>query len=284
MFEAERFPSLRQHLPRKVAGALFQIDLGGRTAAVTGAGRGIGRTVALALAGAGASVAVLARSIPEIEAVADEVAALGVRAVAVPCDVADPGAVSPAFRRIADDLGPVDILCNVAGTNHRAPAASFPLDRWEQVLSVNLRGTLLCSQAVAPGMLRRGWGRILNVTSMLAHQGTPDLAAYASSKGGVAQLTKVLACEWGSGGVTVNAISPGYVRTPLTEPLWHDDTFRKRVVSRTAAGRWGDPEDVAPLVVFLSSDAARWINGAVIPVDGGFLAGDPALRPGGGHG
>lgn len=245
-------------------------DLTGRTAVVTGASRGIGAAVAAGLLRAGADVVGLQRG-----PVPDDLARLAVdcgRALhRVPVDLADPVSVDDAVAA-ALALGPVDILVNNAGTQVRHPAEDFPLADFDAVLAVNTRAVFQLCQAFGRPMLERGWGRVVNVASLLSFQGGLRVPAYAASKGAVAQLTKALCNEWAARGVAVNAVAPGYVDTDMNEALLADAERHAAISARIPAGRWGRGEDLAGAVVFLSSEAAAYVHGVVLPVDGGWLA------------
>ena len=252
--------------------------LEGRVALVTGGGRGIGRAIALAFAREGARVAVTGRTPAEVEAVAAEARALGRQAVAVPCDVADRAQVDAAARVAAEALGPIQVLVNNAGMAVSAKLADTSDALWEQHLRVNLTGAFYASRAVLPGMLAAGWGRIVNVASMAARQGYPYIAAYVASKHGLLGLTRALAMEVVSSGITVNAICPGYVATDLT---WES---ARRIQARTGRSyeeavrslaafspqrRLVEPDEVAALAVLLASEDARSVTGQAWNVDGG---------------
>ncbi|MFH1570157.1 MAG: glucose 1-dehydrogenase, partial [Gemmatimonadota bacterium] len=253
---------------------LDRMGLKGKAALITGAGRGIGRGVARAYAEAGADLALVSRTKEQVEEAAAECQDLGVQAVAVPADVSRPEDIQRLVETAVSELGRLDILVNNAGTNYRAPALEYRAEDFDRILSVNLRGAYLASQAAARQMVaqRRG-GRLICTTSLLSHRGVPGLSAYAASKGGLAQMVRVMAVEWAEHGITVNGISPGYIATALTQPLRDDQQQNDRIVSRIPMRRWGTPEDMAGMYVFLASDAAAYITGQLFPVDGGWLAG-----------
>jgi 2-dehydro-3-deoxy-D-gluconate 5-dehydrogenase len=248
----------------------FRLD--GRVALVTGSRRGLGRAAVLALAEAGADLAVVDRG-DASETVA-ELRALGRRVHAVHCDfaVATPVELRAVIDEAAEVLGAVDILVNNAGTIRRHPAVDYPAQDWDEVLTVDLDAVFHLSQAAGRRMLDRGWGRIINIASMLSFQGGRFVSAYTAAKHGVAGLTKAMANEWATGGVTVNAIAPGYMSTDNTAALRADTERERSIVARIPAGRWGTGQDIQGAVVFLASDAAAYVNGAVLPVDGGWLA------------
>jgi 2-dehydro-3-deoxy-D-gluconate 5-dehydrogenase len=247
------------------ASSLF--DLNGRRALVTGGGSGIGAGIAEALAGAGARVAVLGRS-ATVDEVADRVHGIAVRA-----DLSQRDELRRGFTDAVAALGGLDVLVTSHGTLHAGPAEDLGIGAWDDTLEVNLTSVFELCQLAAREMLAGGAGKIITIASMLSFQGGFRAAAYASSKGGVAQLTKALANEWAPHGINVNAIAPGYVQTALNAHIWRDDPERCRaVLDRLPAGRWGEPTDLAGAAVFLSSPASDYVHGIVLPVDGGWLA------------
>ena len=253
---------------------LDSMNLAGKVAVVTGAGRGIGQRVAIAYAEAGADVALVSRTLEEVEKVAGQIRALGVRALAIEADLGVPEDVERLVATAVKEMGKLDILVNNAGINHRAPTLDFELADFDRVLDVNLRGLYYASQKAAQQMVEQGeGGRIINTTSLASHMGVPGLSAYAASKGGVAMIIRVMAVEWATEGITVNGVSPGYIAPSLTQPLRDDEERNEWILSRIPMKRWGTPEDMAGLYVFLASDAASYITGQLFPVDGGWLAG-----------
>ncbi|WP_166845422.1 glucose 1-dehydrogenase [Isoptericola sp. BMS4] len=249
------------------AGGRF--SLSGRTAVVTGGGRGLGAGVTTALLTAGADVVVLARRDPPAELV-EAARDLGRTLEFVPVDLVDADAVDAAADEVLARRE-VDVLVNNAGVQERHPAAEFPLDAWDRVLDVNLRVVLQLTQRFGRPMLARGAGAVINMASLLSFQGGLNVAAYAASKGGVAQLTKALANEWAGRGVRVNAVAPGYMATEMNEALLADPVRLEQLSARIPAGRWGTPEDVGDVVVFLASPAAGYVHGQVLAVDGGWM-------------
>jgi 2-dehydro-3-deoxy-D-gluconate 5-dehydrogenase len=245
-------------------------DLAGKTAAVTGGGRGLGLGISHALLAAGADVIVLARNGIPAE-LAARAATLGRRVHFVAVDLADAAAVSAAAQQVLD-AHRVDILVNNAGTQERHPAIDFPLEAFERVLDVNLRAVFQLAQLFARPMLERGEGKIVNLASLLSFQGGATVPAYAASKGAVAQLTKALCNEWSGRGVNVNAVAPGYMATDMNIALLADPVRMEQLSVRIPAGRWGQPEDVGNVVVFLASPAAAYVHGQVLAVDGGWMA------------
>ncbi|GAB3982002.1 SDR family NAD(P)-dependent oxidoreductase [Plantactinospora veratri] len=246
-------------------------DLSGRTAVVTGARRGIGLAMAEALAVAGADVVgVSAELEPAGSEVEHRVRAAGRRFTALRADLADRAAV----HRLARDLtalGPIDILVNNGGTIARTPAAEHPDEMWDHVIEVNLSSQFVLSREIGRTMVERGRGKIIFTASLLSFQGGVTVPGYAASKAGVAGLTKALANEWASRGVNVNAIAPGYIATDNTRALRDDPDRDRAILARIPAGRWGRADDLGGATVFLASAASDYVNGIVLPVDGGWL-------------
>lgn len=248
------------------------LDLDGKVAVVVGATSGIGRVLALGLAQAGAAVVPTGRRLPQVEEVAGEIEALGRRTARVSCDVTDAASLDAARRAIEGALGRVDILVNSAGRTKRTPTLELPESEWNDILETNLTGTLRACRAFAPGMLARGWGRIINIASLASFVGLFEVAAYTASKAGVAGLTRALAVEWGPRGVNVNAIAPGVFRTDFNQALLDGTPRGQEFLTRTPLGRFGSTSELQGAAVFLASDAASFVNGEVLTVDGGFLA------------
>jgi len=248
--------------------SLFTLD--GKIAVVTGASTGLGRGMTLALASAGADILLVDHV--SSGTVEEEVRALGRRASALTIDLALRDSATAVIARAVRDYGRVDILVNNAGIIRRSPALEFTERDWDDVMTLNARTVFFLAQAAARDMRPRGSGRIISVASLLAFQGGILVPSYAASKGAVAQLTKSLANEWTPLGITVNAIAPGYMATNNTAPLREDPARSKAILERIPAGRWGTPDDLAGAVVFLASDAAAYVSGHVLVVDGGWLA------------
>jgi 3-oxoacyl-[acyl-carrier protein] reductase len=246
---------------------MTSIDLTGKTAFVTGSTRGIGRAVAVILHQAGARVAVLGREQAKADAVAAE---LGERAAGVACDVRDPAQIETAVQTVEKTLGPVDILVNNAGITRDNLLLRMSEAEWDEVLQANLTGAFHTVKAVLRGMMKRKGGRIINVTSIIGITGNKGQANYAASKAGLIGFTKSVAKEYGSRGILVNAVAPGFIDTDMTTAL--PEEGRTAMLGGIVLGRFGRPEDVAGAVLFLASDLASYITGQVLVVDGGLAA------------
>jgi len=246
--------------------------LADRRALVTGASRGIGQAIAERLAADGAHVGLVARSDDVLAVVAERIRGRGGGATVLTADVTDPQASEAAVRRFVGLHGRVDILVNNAGGNVRTPAAELDLDTWNDLLALGLTAPFHWSRLCAEGMRERAWGRIVNIGSVAGVTALPTGAAYAAAKAGLHQLTRNLAREWGGDGVTVNLVAPWYVPTPLTEGVLADAAYRQAVLACTPSGRLGTTAEIAAAVAFLCRDEAAWINGVILPLDGGFSA------------
>ncbi len=245
-------------------------DLSGQTAIVTGANTGIGQAIALSLAAAGADIAAVGRT-PAQDTV-EKVRALGRQAQIVSADLSSIEPVQRVVDETLDKLGRLDILVNNAGIIRRADSVDFTEEDWDAVIDTNLKTTFFLCQAAGRHMLTQGAGKIINIASLLSFQGGIRVPSYTASKSGVAGLTKLLANEWAARGVNVNAIAPGYIATNNTQALRDDPERSKAILDRIPAGRWGDPEDIGGTAAYLCSPAARYVTGAVLNVDGGWLA------------
>lgn len=248
---------------------MFRLD--GKKALVTGASRGLGQAMTEGLLQAGADAAIVGRSGRIWETARTLAATTGRLVLPIQADLGDRQQLRRAFDEALAGLGAIDILVVSHGAITRKPAEDYPLEEWDQVLEVNLTSMWLLDQLAGRVMLARGWGRIINVGSLMSFIGGFTIPAYSAAKGGVASLTKDLSNEWAGRGVTVNAIAPGYMATDLTEALINDPERNRLILARIPVGRWGRPEDMKGLAVFLASAAAAYITGAVIPVDGGWL-------------
>jgi len=250
---------------------LFRLD--GRRALITGGAKGLGRVIATALAEAGADVAIASRTLVECQQAAEEIGvSTGRRAVAFAADVARAADVEQLAAAAEGALGPIDILVNNAGINIRGAAEELSENDWDAVIATNLTGPFLCARAFGLGMCERGWGRVINLGSILSVIGIPGRAPYASSKAGVLSLTRVLALEWATKGVTVNAICPGPFATDMNKQLLSDPVKYKAFVEKIPMARWGELHEIAGAATFLASDAASFVTGSALFVDGGWTA------------
>jgi 2-deoxy-D-gluconate 3-dehydrogenase len=248
-------------------------DLSGRVAIVTGGNGGIGLGMARGLAGAGAAVVIAARNRDKSEAAVAELAAAGARAVFVPLDVADPVSCRDLVTQTVERLGRVDILVNNAGMSIRKPPQDYTIEEWQTVLDTNLTGAFACCQAAYAPMKRQGGGKIINIGSMMSIFGGAYAAPYSTSKGGIVQLTKSLGTAWAKDNIQVNAVLPGWIDTELTRRAREQvPGLNERVLNRTPVGRWGLPDDLSGIAVFLAAPASDFVTGTAIPVDGGYAA------------
>jgi NAD(P)-dependent dehydrogenase (short-subunit alcohol dehydrogenase family) len=250
--------------------ALEIFDLSGKVAMITGGSRGLGEASAMALAKAGADVAVCARKVPDLERVSGAIKAWGRRSDAFVLDVTSKASVHEGVKRILLEFGKVDILVNNAGMNYRVPVLEYPEEMWDQVMDTNLKGYFLVAQAVVPQMLERGYGKVINMSSIFGLTPLSNQLAYASSKGGVNQLTKVMALEWAKKGIRVNAIAPTYFETEMVAPIRNDPERFNFINERTPMGRWGYLPELEGIVIFLAAPASDFITGQVIHIDGGW--------------
>jgi len=248
------------------------LSLEGKTAVVTGGTSGIGRALSLGLADAGADVVATARRQQQVNEVAAEIEARGRRTLRLASDVCDRASLERLLAGILEEFGKVDILINCAGRIKRTPTLTMPEEEWTAILDTNLTGTLRACQVFGRPMLDRGYGRIVNIASLNSFVALNEVAAYAASKAGVASLTRSLAVEWSRRGVNVNAIAPGVFRTELNAQLLDSTPRGQELLMRTPMGRFGKTEELVGAAIFLASDAASFVTGQTLVVDGGFLA------------
>jgi gluconate 5-dehydrogenase len=250
---------------------IFRLD--GKVALVTGASYGIGMAMAKALAQAGATIVFNDRNPERVTTAMEEYRNDGIDARGYLFDVTDEKAVKEHIGRITSEVGIIDILINNAGIIKRVPALEMEAAEFREVIDIDLTGPFIMSKAVAPGMIKKGGGKIINICSMMSELGRETVSAYAAAKGGLKMLTRNLACEWAEFNIQVNGIGPGYIATPQTAPLRTEGhPFNSFIIGRTPAARWGTPEDLQGPVVFLASGASNFVNGHILYVDGGILA------------
>ena len=252
---------------------LQQFSLAGKVAVVTGSSRGIGRAIAEGMAGAGAAVTVNGRNPETTQAVAGAIAAAGGKSLAVPADVGKVADIDRLIKSTVATFGRLDILVNSAGISpHYKPAETMTEAEWDEVIAVNLKGVFLCCQAAGRVMIPQKSGRIINISSIGGQVALPRLVAYCAAKGGIDQLTRVLAVEWAPHHILVNAISPGYIDTDLTKGLRQNPARRDALLRQVPLGRLGKPDEIAGAAIYLASDAASYVTGQTLDVDGGWLA------------
>ena len=253
--------------------ASIDFSLTDKVVLVTGAGKGIGKEIALACGGAGADIVAGSRTVSEVEQVAEEVRKTGQRAAAWQLDVTDVSSIEAFVRKTLDAFGRIDVLVNNAGTSKVQPALDFTEEEFDYIVDVNFKGTFFMSQMAAKSMIEGGiQGRIINISSQVGVVGGPLRAPYSGAKGAVCQLTKSLAAEWAPHGITVNSVAPTVTRTPLTETAMQNPEFRKMALEKILMGRLAEPDEMAAAVIYLASDAARMVTGHILVVDGGWTA------------
>jgi 2-dehydro-3-deoxy-D-gluconate 5-dehydrogenase len=260
------------HICRRDDDHLMQLfDLNGRVAVITGGNAGIGLGMAKGLAAAGAAIVIAGRRAEKNLEAAKAIAAINVKTAAIEVDVCKEESCRSMIEATVNRFGRLDILVNNAGTTIRKQPEAYALVEWNEVIDTNLNGAFVCAHAAYPHMQAGGRGKIINIGSMMSIFGASYAAAYAASKGGIVQMTKALACAWAKDNIQVNAILPGWIDTPLTQSARRQvPGLNERVLARTPAGRWGEPQDLTGVAVFLASAASDFITGAAIPVDGGY--------------
>jgi NAD(P)-dependent dehydrogenase (short-subunit alcohol dehydrogenase family) len=268
-------------LSRKAGDVKSLFDLNGSVAVVTGGAKGLGEAMAYALAGAGADVVIAGKTQANNQKVSEVIQTMGHRSSAVAVEVRESGQVMRMVQHVLKDYGRIDILVNSAGYADVQPITDFPVETWEYIMDVNVKGTFLCSREVAKTMLSQKRGKIINISSLQGFAGRAGDPAYAASKAAVNLMTMSMASEWAKDGICVNAIAPTWCWTDLTSPFLGQEDFYRQITQRIPMGRAGNREDLFGIVVFLASRASDFINGAVIPVDGGAIASDgfPSVPP-----
>ena len=244
-------------------------DLSGRRALVTGSSQGIGFAIAAGLAEHGAAVVLNGRDKAKLDAAADQLRTAGHVVSVAPFDVTDATAVQEGVADIEREIGPIDILVNNAGMQFRSPLEDFPVDRWEQLLRTNVSSVFYVAQSVARYMIERRQGKIINIASAQSELARPGIAPYTATKGAVRNLTRGMCTDWARHGLQINALAPGYFKTPLNQALVDSEEFSSWLEKRTPAGRWGDVDELVGAAVFLSSKASSFVNGHTLYVDGG---------------
>lgn len=244
-------------------------DLTGKRALITGSSQGIGYALALGLAEHGASVVINGRNASKASEAAEVIRGKGHHALSAAFDVTDAQAARSGIAYIEEEIGPIDILINNAGMQFRTPLEDFPVEKWDEIFKTNVSSVFYVSQPVAKAMIGRGRGKIINIASVQAELARPSIAPYTATKGAVKNLTRGMATDWAKHGLQVNAIAPGYFKTPLNQALVDDPKFSAWLEGRTPAGRWGNVEELVGAAVFLSSEASSFVNGHMLMVDGG---------------
>ena len=247
-------------------------NLKGRRALITGSSQGIGYGLAEGLAKAGATVVLNGRDQKKLDEAVKALKAQGYDVAGATFDVTDKSDVTKAVEHIENTIGPIDILINNAGMQFRTPLEDYPEEKFDELLRVNIKSVFLVSQAVARHMIKRGRGKMINICSVQSELGRPSIAPYTATKGAVKMLTKGMCADWAKHGLQINAIGPGYFKTPLNQALVDNPEFSSWLEKRTPAGRWGDVEELVGAAVFLSSDASSFVNGHVLYVDGGITS------------
>ncbi|MEM7442816.1 MAG: SDR family oxidoreductase [Pseudomonadota bacterium] len=247
-------------------------DLTGQIALVTGSSQGIGHALAKGLADAGAAVILNGRDTEKLGRAAAELRQEGHTAHEMPFDVTDQNAVTSAIQKIENEIGPIGVLVNNTGMQFRTPLEDFPADKWHALMRTNVDSVFFVGQSVARFMIERGEGKIINICSVQSELGRTGIAPYTATKGAIKMLTKGMCTDWAKHGLQINAIGPGYFKTPLNQALVDDPNFTEWLENRTPAGRWGDVEELVGAAVFLSSKASSFVNGHVLYVDGGITS------------
>jgi len=251
----------------------YTIDLSGKVAIVTGSSRGLGRAMAIALADAGADVVITSRDKNSLIEVKKEIEIKGVKAIPIELEVRKNESIKSMVDIVIKNYGHIDILVNNAGMNIRKPATEVTWEDWDNVVNTILKGAFFCSKIVVPYMIKQNWGRIINIGSATCIMAFPNINPYCASRGGILQLSKSLAAEWGPYGINVNVLAPGWFRTEQTRVLWENEKWISMINKRIPNGRIGEPEELGPLIVFLSSEASSYVNGSLFVIDGALTTG-----------
>lgn len=249
-----------------------RFDLTGKTALVTGSSQGIGLAIAEGLGEAGARIVINGRDTGKLEIARAQLAAVGVAVSVAAFDVTDENAVTEGIRNIEKTVGPIDILFNNAGMQFRTALEDFPLEKWRELMRVNVESAFIVGKAVAKGMIARKQGKIINISSVQSELGRPTIAPYTATKGAIKMLTKGMCADWAKHGIQVNAIGPGYFKTPLNQALVDNPEFSSWLEKRTPAGRWGNTDELIGAAIFLASPASSFVNGHILYVDGGITS------------
>jgi 2-deoxy-D-gluconate 3-dehydrogenase len=252
--------------------ASLSADLNGKVAAVTGGGNGIGKACAIAFMENGAEIALVDYSAAALEQAKSDIEALGGQCKIYICDVTKVSQITEVFQQIAADFGHIDILLNSAGVNVQQRGEDVTEEAWDKVINTNAKGTFFCCQAAGKTMIKQNRGKIINLGSAMSVVGYERRTSYCASKGAVAQFTKVLAGEWAQHNITVNTVAPTFIYTPFTAPMFEDEAFHEDVKRRILLGRVGEVQDVVGAVLYLASDAANFVTGSIMMVDGGWTA------------
>ena len=252
--------------------SLKLFDLTGKRALVTGSSQGIGLAIAEGLGAAGAEVILNGRDRKKLDGATAQLKAKGFKVHGLDFDVTSQESVAAAIAKIEADIGPIDILFNNAGMQFRTPLEDFPPDKFRELMRVNVESAFLTGQAVARHMIKRGRGKIINICSVQSELGRPGIAPYTATKGAIKMLTKGMCADWAKHGIQVNAIGPGYFKTPLNQALVDNPEFSSWLEKRTPAGRWGDVGELVGAAIFLASDASSFVNGHILYVDGGITS------------
>ncbi|MFC1822163.1 SDR family NAD(P)-dependent oxidoreductase [Thermodesulfobacteriota bacterium] len=253
--------------------SLERFSLEGKVAVVTGGSRGFGKAIALGFADAGADVVVASRTQADLDKVAEEIKSKGRKSLAIATDMTDHDAIKKLGEKAFEAFGKIDILVNNAGQAATSPFLTMPEEQWDHLMNINLKSYFLCTQVIGKYMFKAKYGRVINISSAMGSYPMGFMAAYAASKAGIFGLTKSVAQEWATRGITVNTIAPSYIVTGLIKEYMEDEYISKLIMSKTPMNRWGQVEELVGIVIYLASDASSFMTGNIIPLDGGWSAG-----------